>query len=421
LLVAAVVAVLVHPTSLPSAGEPGLCDARPPWLEPAAARAVAPNAIAATTDELRVVTYNVHSGLGGGRALRRPRAVVEANLRTIAVTIAGAAPAASPVDVVGLNEVDFGSRRSGGFDQAAFLADELGRLTGMPYTVARGETWRRTLLGFEVRFGNAVLTRHAVVGATACLLDGSGACVPAKGAGAGRFDGEDGGLPALRSAGWVDRVLHEARGVVMLTLDLAPSASGPVGTGRLVDVLVTHLDAFVQSEREAQAAWLVARFVRSDRTTVLLGDVNAVPTVLTTGRRFFATDRTHDVLTSGALADARVLHAGVRGIADLAAWATFPSDRPVWPLDAVLATLDLMPTDVVTIGDAGASDHRGLAVRYAFASTLDRAGAVVRHDAMRRRQAARIAACDLESGHAVARRWLLDATGFGPLLAAGGA
>ena len=342
----------------------------------------------------------------------------------MAAAIAAAAPAASPVDVVGLNSVDFGSRRSGDFDQAAFLADELGRLTGATYSVARGETWRRTLPGFEVRFGNAVLTRHRIVSATACLLDGSGVCVPADVDAGRRFDGAS-GLPLLRSARWLDRVLHEARGVVMMTIDRMPAPGGDsviAPAGSAIDVLVTHLDAFVQSRRRGAAAWLLTRFVRPDRTTVLLGDVNAVPTVLTGGRRFFASDRTHDVLTSGALADARVSYAAARGSGDLAPWATFPADRPVWPLDVVLGTLDLVPAEVAAIENAsGASDHRGLAVRYAVASARDRGAAVVRHDAVRRRQAARIAACDLEAAHPSARRWLLDATGFGPLLTAGGA
>jgi endonuclease/exonuclease/phosphatase family metal-dependent hydrolase len=133
--------------------------------------------------------------------------------------------------------------------------------------------------------------------------------------------------------------------------------------GRPIDLLVTHLDAFVVAEREAQAAHLMRRFVRAGRTTILLGDVNAVPIDMTGGRRFFAHDRTHAILTSGSLFDARGWYATLHGVASLAAWATFPAAHPLWPLDAVLASQDLAPMRVDVIGDT-ASDHRGLAVQY---------------------------------------------------------
>lgn len=111
---------------------------------------------------LRVVTYNLHAGLGEGWRWFAPRAEVEANLRRIARHLAEAAPADDPVDVVALNEVDFASRRSGWLDQAAFLAAELEDLTGARYQVVRGPTWERDAPGLEVRFGNAILTRHPI-------------------------------------------------------------------------------------------------------------------------------------------------------------------------------------------------------------------------------------------------------------------
>ena len=328
---------------------------------------------------LRVASYNVHSGLGSGFAVRRSRAAVEQNLRAIATAIAGAG---APPDAIALNEVDFAARRSGGFDQAAFLAGELARTTGMAYEVAALETWRRTLPGFEVRFGNALLVRHPVVESMGCLLDDASPCVAAP-----RAD-----LTRLRARGVLGRLLSERRGVLRVTLDV---------DGQLVDVLVTHLEAFVQAEREAQAAHLLHRFVTPGRTTILAGDVNAVPSVLTAGRRFFADDRTHDVLTSGGLVDARLAWAARQGTTNLAPWATFPADAPRWPLDAVLATPELL-VDGVTVVGATASDHQGMVVDFALADDpAVVAEARARHDAMRRRQLARIVDCDL--GHAVAR------------------
>src|SRR6185436_4394823 len=194
--------------------------------------------------------------------------------------------------------------------------------------------------------------------------------------------------------------LRERRGVLRVTLDV---------NGQLVDVLVTHLEAFVQSDREAQAMHLLRRFVSPERPTILAGDVNAVPTVLTGGRRFFGRDRTHDILTSGGLADTRLTWAARQGASSLAAWATFPADQPIWPLDAVLTSAELAVEGIDVIGGT-ASDHRGLVVDL----TLLRNPALVvaareRHDAMRRRQLRRILDCDVGRG-GTAGGWLAALT-----------
>lgn len=363
-----------------------------PWRAVAVAPVDTPHA---ADRALNAVTYNLHSGLGPSWTLRRARTNVEENLRGIAQAIARSSDI--PPDIVALNEVDFDSRRSGGFNQAQFIADALKQHTGATYTVVSGETWRRRIPGFEVRFGNAVLVRHAVLAQGACLYNDAGKCDPVV---------TPDGLPALDSSRFISRFTSEARGLIKLTIDFH---------GRPVDIIITHLDAFALDEREAQASHIVRRFVRADRTTLLLGDINAVPTVLTQGRAYFAADRTHDILTSGALADARVLYAAQRGIGDLRRWATYPADVPVWPLDAILGSLDLLPVAVATVG-ATESDHRGLAVQYRLSS--DRtllATQRVRHDAIRREQFAQILRCDIAEEtprYAAQARWLLQGTGF---------
>jgi endonuclease/exonuclease/phosphatase family metal-dependent hydrolase len=315
----------------------------------APAEATAPaGGIAAAAAALRVVTYNVHSGLGSGLAFRATRAAAESNLAAVAQAIAEAAPPGDPVDVIGLNEVDFASRRTGWLDQAAFLAVELRRRTGHPFGVVRGETWTRTIPGFEVRFGNAALVRHPVVRADSCLFDRIDGCRMARPARA---------LPPLLDAGWPARWLREPRGVVGLTIEVG---------ARPIDVLVTHLDAFAVREREAQAAHLLRRLVDSGRTTILLGDMNAVPAPLTRWRRWFGNDATHDILVAGDLHDARLVHAAARRLDASAAWPTFPAGQPRWPLDCVLASSDLVPHAIRTIGGA-ASDHLGLFVEYTVA------------------------------------------------------
>jgi endonuclease/exonuclease/phosphatase family metal-dependent hydrolase len=309
-----------------------------------AAPAIAAAEDALRVDALRVVTYNIHAGLGGTFALRRAKAAVEENLRAIARAIVAAAPRGEPIDLVALNEVDFASRRSGWIDQAAFLADEIGRATGERYEVIRGETWRRRVPGFEVEFGNAALARPRLLRSASCVLEDARPCAAAAPVTA---------QPSLHAASGWGRYLRERRGVIALTLDVG---GGPV------DVLVTHLDAFAQTEREAQAEHLVERFVDRSRTTVLLGDMNAVPAPLV--RPLFPDDRTAAILTGGALTDVRASYAASGASVPEGGFATFPSNRPLWPLDWVLASADLVPERVATIGDRE-SDHRGLYVKFA--------------------------------------------------------
>lgn len=366
-----------------------------PWRLVSAGWSTLPS-VAGAARPLVAVTYNVHAGLGLSWALYRSRPVVEANLRGIAQSIADADAGRAP-DVVALNEVDFASRRSGGFDQARFIADELRRQTGEHYTVVAGETWRRRVPGIEVRFGNAVLVRHPILGQGACLYDDAGKCAPVSAVES---------LPALRAKGLFNGLVRESRGLVKLTINFQ---------GQPLDIVGTHLDAFVLGDREAQAAHILRRFVHPGRATLVLGDINAVPTLLTRGRTYFAADRTHDILTSGPLADARILYAAQRGITDLQQWATYPADAPRWPLDAVLGSLNLVPQRVVAIG-ATHSDHRGLAVHYRLTADPQQIMAQrALHDAIRRQQFAQILRCDLAAPgpqYAAQVRWLIAGTGF---------
>jgi len=346
--------------------------------------------------ELRVVTYNLHSGLGPRWRVFADRPEVERNLAGIAGRIAAASPGA-PVDVVALNEVDFGSRRSGWMDQAAFVASELERRTGHAYAVARGETWRRDAPGLEVRFGNAVLFRHSALSVDARMLE----------------ERQKTSQASAFPASAIDRLLNEPRGVLRLRIRFF---------GHPVDLLVTHLEAFNPARREAQAADLLQRFVEPGRTSILLGDMNTVPTAMTYKRPHLAADRTHDVLTSGDLTDARVAVAARDGASGFSGWATFPALAPEWPLDASFATPDLIPQAVRVIG-GGESDHRGLAITYGWLTPEAKSAFIRWHDAVRQRQLARLFDCDAPEPAPDKNRyleWLKANTGFANVLAGSG-
>jgi endonuclease/exonuclease/phosphatase family metal-dependent hydrolase len=371
------------------------CNAAPaPWsgLDTAPQRVALETTSAGDDRILHTVTYNIHSGMGQWKGLWSSRTTVEGYLDGIAATIAGTAM--TPVDIVAMNEVDFSARRSGDIDQARYLADALERVTGQRYEVVYGQTRKLKFPGFKGGYGNAVLVRHTVVSSKSCLYDDTSAC--------GVADAPT-NMPSLRASGLL-RLAREARGLIKLTLDFH---------GHPIDVIVTHLEALATPEREAQAAHLLRRFVDPGRTTVVLGDMNAVPTMMSSLRDFVGKDRTHDILTSGPLADARVLVDARLARADFDTWSTYPAAAPIWPLDMVLGSLDLLPVDA-RVMDGLHSDHRGFYVSYRVTND----GAVVaaqrvRHDAIRGRQLAHFVQCEMPDASRTAKiNWLRTATGF---------
>jgi endonuclease/exonuclease/phosphatase family metal-dependent hydrolase len=88
---------------------------------------------------LRVVTYNIHGGLGTDGRLDLPR---------IADVIA-----AAEADIVALQEVDARRTRSGGVDQTRWLAERLGMHAHFGPTIERGDE----------AYGIATLTRLPIV------------------------------------------------------------------------------------------------------------------------------------------------------------------------------------------------------------------------------------------------------------------
>ena len=90
-------------------------------------------------EEIRVVTYNIHHGEGTDGKL---------DLERIAAVINAEKP-----DLVGLNEVDQGVRRSQGIDEPA----ELAKLTGMTHV------FEKNIDHDGGKYGNAVLSRLPIV------------------------------------------------------------------------------------------------------------------------------------------------------------------------------------------------------------------------------------------------------------------
>lgn len=341
------------------------------------------------------VTYNLHSGLGGKPAWSVDAATARKHLAAMAATVASAAGDGLP-DIVALNEIDFGSHRSGGIDEAVVVVDELERLTGVRYQIHRLVTWTKEVPGDRMRYGSALLSRHPVRDVFTCsLVDGAPCRAPQGGA----------RLPPLTVRSLPMKISGERRGVLRATLDIG---------GHEVDVVLSHLEAFDRGDREAQAAHLLARFVRPGRSVVLLGDMNSVPQSFP-DRGWFDDDRTHDVLTSGSLVDARLAVLASDPSRSPASFATFPSNDPVHAIDAVFASVDLVPVQALPIGGS-ASDHLGLLARFVRPEDAHSlAAAAARHDRMRGRQLHRLVQ-EMDAAKGSRRgelaRFLVDATRF---------
>jgi endonuclease/exonuclease/phosphatase family metal-dependent hydrolase len=208
-------------------GPHGLSAAVPPGGSTSAAPATARPAPA---DTLRVLVYNIHAGKD---------AAGEGNLERVAGLIRE-----TGADLVLLQEVDRGTRRSGGVDQLAVLERRTGRVGAFGKTL--------DYQGGE--YGIAVLSRWPVARDTLIRLPVEPAQVRAGGS-------------------------REPRGVLRVRVD-APS-------GRL-EVLNTHLDASpdgAHRRQEVETVLRVAEELRAGEAAVLIGgDLNAEPGSPTVGR-----------------------------------------------------------------------------------------------------------------------------------------
>lgn len=177
---------------------------------PLAARGAQEASASRAPGELRVMTFNIQSGLRG--------------LDGVAEVIRAARP-----DIVALQEVDRGSRRAGGLDQTAVLAEQ----TGLRY-----HAHFRTTDLYGGAYGIALLSRFPLEAL------------------------EEYSLPVPRGA--EPRTLAHA----LMRVD-----------GREVSVYVTHLirRPFNSEARVRQSVWIAGLLAKDARPKLLMGDLNDDP------------------------------------------------------------------------------------------------------------------------------------------------
>jgi endonuclease/exonuclease/phosphatase family metal-dependent hydrolase len=237
--------------------------------------------------KLRLMTWNVHRCVGVDKRLD-----VERCARVIA--------AAKP-DIVGLQELDVGRRRTGGVDQAHRLAQ----------LVEMRSHFNAAMHIEEERYGDALMTH-----------------LPERLVRAGPLPG----YPKIRAL--------EPRGAVWIAVTLPD--------GRELQVINTHLGLIPQEQRK-QATALVEDWMADEAFTapaVLMGDFNATP--------FNAPYR----ILAAAIKDAQLMWPG-------APMSTYPSAFPFMRIDHVFVSKGITVKRVESPFDLEArkaSDHLPLIV-----------------------------------------------------------
>ncbi len=263
---------------------------------------------------IRVMTYNIGYGHGmgsdGSDYHPKTREEIEAAIRGIAELIRN-----DSIDVVLIQEIDFGSKRSGNFDQLAMLAE----LTGLSYG-AEAVGWDANYVPFpywppryhfgRVLSGGAVLSRFPIVDNQVMLLK-----------------------KPDENAGYYNRFylyrFHQAVGMVV--------------NGDTVYVVNNHLEAFRTANRMEHAQSLVhwvEELSTSKNIIAVGGDMNAVPHNAIQFTDFndksgddYTGDRTMEII--GMMKGFRELTSHEEYAANRDIWHTFPADAPNRRLDYI--------------------------------------------------------------------------------------
>lgn len=233
-------------------------------------------------DVLRVMTYNVHGCVGtdGKRSEARIADVI----------------AQSGADIVGLQELDLGRRRSAGVDQAGLIAEQLG--------------WHRhfhpAMSREDEHYGDAIVSRFPLIPRQARELP----AVPSR------------ICPEKRSAHWVE--VHAEVGVIHII-------NTHLGLGRR--------ERLVQAQLLAGAEWIGS--VPADQPLIVLGDFNSLP-----GSPPWR-------VIAARLSEVRTAHRRLRG-------ATYPTAFPIVALDHIFVNDRFVVQEVLVFRNARArkaSDH----------------------------------------------------------------
>ncbi|HWI26521.1 MAG TPA: glycosyltransferase [Stellaceae bacterium] len=284
--------------------------------------------------DVKVATWNIAYGRGNGTddGGPWPRALIAEKLDAIAEVIRSA-----DLDIVALQEVDFGSARTHDIDQARYIAEK----AGLSY-VSRITTWQRNFVPYpfgrvdryfgRIWSGQCVLSKYPILSNDRQEL------------GALRFK------PYWYQLFSIDRRVQHCR---------------ILWEGELLDVLNVHLERYSARDRALQAGRLgeIVASVGPARSLVL-GDFNA-PSLSAGQLHGFEDDPLLDFRDDATLDLVR--EQGLNLLTDPGAAAkaprserfhTFPAAAPTRGTDHILLGKDLEAVDAYVLTEASAiSDH----------------------------------------------------------------
>ena len=279
------------------------------------------------TDEIMLVCYNIGylSGLTNNQAVERTRQLYDANLATAIAAIQSVNP-----DLVALQEVDLGSKRSFNVDQVAAIASAL----EYPQK-AIAINWDKRYVPFpfwppaahfgSILSGQAVLSRFPIARHERLVLD------------------KVASNPFFYNALYLDR--------------LAQVTEVKVGEQSLV-IINIHLEAFDNPTRVNQTTFVrqLAEDYAQRGPVLLIGDFNSAVNRPEEG----------EPISIQTMVDSAVFTSAIpANQLNQPEHFTFPSDTPQYKLDYVFYTPDTIElADAQVLTAAGqASDHLPLALR----------------------------------------------------------
>lgn len=293
----------------------------------------------ADTSTLTVVVWNVAWGYGAGsegRAVAKPEEHFDLRLEEMVAVLTPLKP-----DLVLLQEVDFDATRSHHVNQARTLARGL----KLPF-VAEAVSWVANWVPFpywppsahfgRMRSGGAILSRYPVEYNEVRLLE------------------KPNSNPFFYNLFYPFRYVQEV---------------GIRWHGAPVTVFNTHLEAFSEENRQAQAERFAEWVMRADRPVVVGGDFNALPPEAEQRALFedepgisYESDRTIAIFRSiEGLFDAFPAELMDE---DPQRYMTFPSDRPNRKLDHLFHSPEFDVVEARVVHEAKTySDHLPLLVR----------------------------------------------------------
>jgi len=290
-------------------------------------------------DTLTFMTYNLGylSGMTNNLAVRPEREFYADNLRRAEELMV-----AIDADVVGFQEIDYGSQRSYYQQQMDAMAE-----AGQYAFGVQGVNWDRNYVPFpywppSVHFkrmlsGQAVLSKYPVEESQRIVLE------------------KPKNAPFYYNAFYLDRLVQVAQ----------------IDIGRSIVVLNVHLEAFDSETRETQARILVDIYQEfaEKYPVILMGDFNAPPPYATEPAKDEAGnvtgEKTIDLFLEAGLQDAI---AEVAYMADEQGNFTFPSGAPEVKLDYIFYDPDVLtPIEGRVVTEAGdISDHLPVLMTFAF-------------------------------------------------------